>query len=947
MFEKLQDRHNQVILFFAIFISVLLFRLFGLTIVEGDKYKKIADEIRIKKIPISAPRGEIRDRYGRPLAVNKPSFTVQMMKNELIDEKINEVSVKLLDILIKNHEKYDDNFPIKIQKDNQFYYTYDQEISQWIYDHQHLLNGREMQSLKNAEDVFELLRENLQIDPSLDVFEAQMEMQTKHDIYPPISVKTMKFIPQMQKENFLEGYNLNKELNAEEAFQALKEKFQISGNYSKEDIRNILLIRNQLREQGYRQYQPVKIALNVSSKTVTEIEERSMELPGINIEVEPIRYYPNDRLVSHVIGYLGKMSESDKDRLIQELDYSPNDLSNNEKNQILVNELGYLSNDLIGKDGLERTFEKDLKGKDGARYVEVDVYGRLINVLREEKPEKGKTIYLSIDAKLQKIAEDALEQALKEIQVGGTFKSKFGDYKYRETFRNATSGAVVALDVKTGEVLALASYPSFNPNLFATGISAEDWKSVQDDNPRDPLSPVPLYNVATRTAVQPGSIFKMITGLAAIEQGLDPAKQLYDDGYIKLGNRNFGCWLWNDYKRKHGWVDLYKALEVSCNYYFYNVSTGWDHFKNQSLGISMNVDKVLEYAKIFGLDEPTGVEIYESAYGVPNPSKKMVTMQSLLKRDIRAKAKDYFEEEVLSDKHKLEEIVEKITSWMEENPSRGTLIDRISKMPVKKEKVEALADLVKFSYFNQAKWTKGDTFNLSIGQGQHAYTPIQMANYIATLANGGYKHSVSVIKKVGSEKDSENNEEKKGQKLPLKNPKNLDHVKKGMERVTQGDEGTGRTVFRNFPINVVAKTGTAQRSGKIQPKNEAAYLRKYLRWIAPNISIAAIEEKTKEIIKEDKDKYKDEGMAMRKAIKELSKGKITDATLDQYKDNYDNFAWFVSYAPYDDPQIAVVSLIFQGGHGGYAAPIAREIIAEYLGLNKEYDKIYLKNTLTN
>lgn len=946
MFEKLQDRHNQVIIFFAIFISILLLRLFGLTIVEGDKYKKIADEIRIKKIPISAPRGEIRDRYGRPLAVNKPSFTVQIMKNELIDEKINEVSVKLLDILTKNNEKYDDNFPIKIQKNNQFYYTYDQEISQWIHDHQHLLNGQEMKDIKNAEDVFNLLRENLQIDSSLNVFDAQMEMQRKYNIYPPISVKTMKFIPQMQKENFLQSYNLNEELSAEEAFIALKEKFKIPDEYPIEDVRNILLIRNQLREQGYRQYQPVKIALNVSSNTVAEIEERSMELPGVNIEVEPIRYYPNDNLASHTIGYLGKMSDSDKDRLIQELGHSPNELSNSEKNNLLMNELGYLSNDLIGKDGLERTYEQDLKGKDGARYVEVDVYGRLVNVLREEKPEKGKTIYLSIDAKLQKIAEEALEHALKQIQVGGTFKSKFGDYKYREAFRNATSGAVVALDVKTGEVLALANYPSFDPNLFATGISAEDWKSVQDDNPRDPLSPVPLYNVATRTAVQPGSIFKMITGLAAIEQGLDPAKQLYDNGYIKLGNRKFGCWLWNDYKRKHGWVDLYKALEVSCNYYFYNVSTGWDHFKNQSLGISMNVDKVLEYAKIFGLDEPTGIEIYESAYGVPNPSKKMATMKSLLRRDIKGKARDYFEEGVLSNKDRLEEEVGKIVSWMEENPSRGTLIDRISKMPVKKEKVASLADFVKFSYFNQAKWTKGDTFNLSIGQGQHAYTPIQIANYIATLANGGYKHQVSVIKKVGSEKTSEGSE-KRGEKLPLKNPKNLTHVKRGMERVTQGDQGTGRTVFKNFPINVVAKTGTAQRSGKIQPKDEAAYLRKYIRWIAPNISMGAIEEKTKAIMKENKDKYKDEGMAMRKAIKELSNGRITDAALDQYKDNYDNFAWFVSYAPYDDPQIAVVSLIFQGGHGGYASPIAREIIAEYLGLNKEYDRINFKNTLTN
>lgn len=916
MLEKLKDRYNQIILFFAIFIFVLFARLFTLTIVEGEKYKELSDNIRIKKIPISAPRGEIRDRYGRLLAGNKPSFTVQIMKNELIDEKINEVAVNLLNILINNGEKYVDNFPIAIEN-GQFYFTYDKEIETWLLE-------QGIQGKSTAEEAFNILRERLEIDGDADIFEAQTIMQQDYGIYPPISVKTMKYIPQMQKENFLQKYNLGKDLSAEAAFRALREKFKIPEGFSDENARKILIIRHELREQGYRQYHPVKIAFNVTAKTVAEVEEKIMDMPGVNIEVEPIRFYPNGNLASHILGYLSKISDSEKEKYVKELGYNPNDL--------------------IGKDGIERVLERNLKGKDGAKYVEVDVYGRLINILREEKPEKGETVYLTIDGKLQKVAEDALAHALEQIQVGGTFQSKWGNYKYGESFRNATTGAVVALDAKTGEVLALANYPSFNPNLFSTGISSKDWKELQDKNPRDPLSPIPLYNLATRAAIQPGSTFKMITGLAALEQGMDPNKKLYDDGYIRYGGRNFGCWLWNTKKARHGWVDLYKALEVSCNYYFYNVSTGWDHFKNQPLGISMNVNKLLEYAKMFGLDEPTGIEISENAYGVPNPQKKTAAVKTMLRNHIKARAKEYFETEIYSDKTVLEDKINEIVSWAEENPSRGELINRISKLGVKKDKVETLADTTKFSYFNQAKWSKGDTFNLSIGQGEHAYTPVQMARYIAAIANGGYLNKVSVVKKIGSQDSDE--EKEKGERVPLKDYDNLKHIKRGMSNVTQEEGGTGRAVFGNFPVKVAAKTGTAQRAGKIQPKDEVEYLKKYARWIAPSLRMEDIEAKTKQLMSEHRDKYKDEGDAMRDAIKLLSNNRITNEQLDQFKDNYDNFAWFVSYAPYEDPQIVVVSLIFQGGHGGYAAPIAREIIAEYLGLNKTYDPLRLENTLT-
>lgn len=273
-------------------------------------------------------------------------------------------------------------------------------------------------------------------------------------------------------------------------------------------------------------------------------------------------------------------------------------------------------------------------------------------------------------------------------------------------------------------------------------------------------------------------------------------------------------------------------------------------------------------------------------------------------------------------------------------------------MGVKEDQIEEMTDLIKFTYFNQAKWSKGDTFNLAIGQGSHAYTPIQMANYIATISNGGYKNKVSVIKKLGTDRMSISKYPKKDTKIPLKSYGNLKHIVKGMENVTQGEQGTGRSVFARFPIKVAAKTGTAEKSGKIQPKDEVKYLKSHFgTWqrISANLTLSSVEKKTEEIMKKNKNSYQNRGLAMREAIKELSNGKITNTILDQFKDNYDNFAWFVSFAPYDDPEIVVVSLLFQGGHGGYAAPIAREVIAEYFGLNEdnqEYNKINLENTLT-
>ncbi|SKC64488.1 penicillin-binding transpeptidase domain-containing protein [Maledivibacter halophilus] len=955
MLDKLKDRNNQIIISFIVIFFIIFVRLLNLTIVEGENRRERSENIRIKDISIVAPRGEIRDRNGVLIAGNIPSFTVQLVRSELPIEDLHEVAIKVIDILEENNEKHIE-FPIIIENNN-FVYSYDREIENWL-----LSLGEEYYNLKDAEAVFnKIVSDNLPIE-NLDKLKAQ-EYLIAMGITPPISISKMKFLPQMKKEDFLKSYGLDVNIDAKKAFEELREKYKIGDEYTDDDARKILTIRHALTSQGYLKYKPLRIASDISEETAILIEEAGMDLPGIGVAIEPKRYYPNGEMASHILGFLGKISnESEIKKYVEENEYS--------------------KSDIVGKTGIEGKYELILKGENGAKSVEVNTYGRTVKELEyEKKPKPGKNIYLTIDTKLQKVAEEALKRGLEEIQKGGAFKSKWGDYDYKESFPNAKTGAVVVTDVNTGEVLALASYPAYDPNLFSTGISNEEWQNLQPENKRDPIAPNPMLNIATITAVQPGSIFKMITGLAAIDQGLDPNRKLYDGGVIRRGSETFGCWIWNQYKTSHGYVDLIKALEESCNYYMYDIVNGYDYYKDEPLGIDMNVDKLIEYIKMFGLGKTTGLEISEFVAGAPDPDKKSRNMLLYLERRLYEISEDYLPANILEDEDEIKNCIDEILSWAKDNPSRGTILSRLKEMGIEESKANDLADIIKFDYFIQMNFKEGDAFNLAIGQGAHAYTPVQMARYISAIANDGYLNELTLIKRIGNEEQSKAD---KKQKIPLNNNDNLKYIREGMRRVNE--TGTGRSAFSGFE-GVAGKTGTAERDGKIPPLDEVEYIKKHLKYIAPNISLDKIMEESNKIFNQRKKEleslqkeleelqqkieeleqenekvsgkeanenrddeienlkskknrvnneiigkltrgYFEEGSVMREAIKRLDK-RVTDEMIDQFKSDYDNFAWFTSFSPYEKPEIAVVVLLFQGGHGGYGAPIAKEIIGTY------------------
>ncbi len=928
--KKFEDRFFVVSVVFVIIFCVIIFRLASIMIVDGESYREQAENRVFKSIQLAAPRGEIRDRYGRLLAGNRPSFTVQIMKNEIVDEKINEVALQLISIFESNGDRYEDDFPVIFGEDGEYYFTFDKEIENWK-------EKNDLQGVETAEEAFNILLERYGIEEET-VLEAQQEL-LKHVSPVPISVRHFKFIEEMKKESWLESYNIRDEepVTAKDAFQRVRTKpYRIPADYSDVEARRIMVIREQLRKQGYLQFQPVRIAKDISKNSVIKIEENIFDLPGVNIAVEPIRYYPEGIAAAHVLGTLGKISQQNEiDRFVKELNYN--------------------TSDIIGKTGVEHKFEETLKGKDGSQKVIVDSRGRLIDVLEREEPIPGDTLYLTIDMNLQMKAEEALENVLKTLQVGGVYETQWGSNKLMGTkgpMRNATSGSVVVTDVKTGDVLALANYPAYDPNLFATGISMTDWMNLMPENERDPLAPRPLNNIALSTAIQPGSTYKMLVGLAAIEQGLSPHYKILDRGFIQVGGHSFGNWLWNQNRGLMGWQGLHAAIADSNNFYFYSLGTGHDYGIGRALPVSLNVNTFIDYSHRFGLDDRTGIEIdvpRERSGGVPSIESKTRTIKALLTRHLQRQVRsdDFVETMTRPSAEIINEIIDEIVSWAEENPSRGVIINRMMDLGFKEDKANIYADVAKYNYFGQAGWSKADTMNFSIGQGEHAYTPIQMTNYMAILANGGYRYNVSVLNKIQDYQGNiiSDHPPELVERIQMNDYKNLDEVNYGMLQVTE--TGTARGYFTRFPIQVAAKTGTAQRSGKIPPVDEVEYMKKHFKDFG--VSEATVYQQM-EVIKEtdpENPRIYDEAYLMREAIKQVNP-RVKNADIDRFKSDYDNYAWFTGFAPYENPEIAISVLIFQGGSGGYGAPIFREIVAEYMGLNINEDvtEMIMQNRLT-
>ena len=375
----------------------------------------------------------------------------------------------------------------------------------------------------------------------------------------PIEVEPFKFKYEDENEQkeWKKTYDIDENASAEQAFNALKEEYEVT----EEDnalARKIIAVRYEISRNGYSNTRSVVIARDISNTSAVQIREQNAKLAGMNVITEPVVSYTSGSLASHVLGFVGAINEE----------------------EYATRKDTYRSDDIIGKDGIQKVFEEYLKGTDGIKQVDMNVDGAITNEYISEEAVAGSDVILTIDANLQKVAEDALKQNIEDIAAG----------KYGEKY-DAEAGAVVVMNVNTGEVLAMASYPDYNPEKYSEEYDANDETGK-------------YVNRAISTEKAPGSTFKMVVASAALDTGeITPSTRINDSGIYPYGDGQ-ACWYYRSYGVGHGYLNLTQAIKYSCNYFFYD------------LGYRMGIDTISKYASYYGLGKRTGIELIGETDGI-------------------------------------------------------------------------------------------------------------------------------------------------------------------------------------------------------------------------------------------------------------------------------------------------------------------------------------------
>lgn len=577
----------------------------------------------------------------------------------------------------------------------------------------------------NTDELFE------QLDPNAIILELAKAVEdsgkTYTDTLPitkeaPFEYTNISDIQRTRLDGYLDKYDLPASTSAVELMAVFRENFHIDPNYTSEEMRIIAGIRYEIKIRSIVATSDYIFAEDVSIDLITKLMER--DIPGFNVQSAYIRDY-NTEYASHILGYVGFME-----------DY------NEYKNE------GYSFNAKVGRAGAEKAFESYLHGTDGEAIITKTLGGTVISKNYITEPEPGNNVYLTNDLGLQETAENSLSsyitQTNKEREIENKRLEALGDKKEQKA--PITGGAVVAIDVKTGEPLCIASAPNYD----LSHISENYDELLEAENS-------PLFNRALLGAYEPGSTFKPVTALAALSEGAVTTNTTFNctGKYTKYEKEGFApkCWV---YPYGHGNTNITKAIEVSCNVYFYNV------------GDLIGSKKIAEYAKKFGLGESTGIELAE-------------------KIGVRA-TPEYKKEKLNED------------------------------------------------------WYVADTLMSAIGQSFNMFTPLQLANYTAALANNGTRYEASILKSVHSYDGTKSVFERKPVVAGKVNSSQefFDAIHTGMYNGANSVSGTGYKVFGNYPVPVSTKTGTAQK-GEGQTNNAVFVC--YAPSDDPEIAVAVVVEK--------------------------------------------------------------------------------------------------------
>ena len=516
-------------------------------------------------------------------------------------------------------------------------------------------------------------------------------------------------------DNFRQSIGAGTDDDGEDCIRILADKYKIDDRYKIDELRKIVGIRYEMEARDFGASVPFTIASDVSLETVTHLKECSDMYKNVKVTTRPVRNYVYRGTASHLLGRVDIIYKEEYESLKDD---------------------NYGMNDMIGKDGLEKSLEKYLKGTNGTKSTLRTVGEDGSSVDNSVAALSGNNVVLTIDIELQKTAEAALKDTIAQIKANALKKEK-------KTGIDAGGGAVVVTDVNTGEILALANYPTYDIESFDS-----DYEKLVENELN------PLFNRAISGGYAPGSVFKILTAIAGLEENVITKGEIIEDkGVYEYFDQKFNCWIWTDSYQTHGRMNVETAIQNSCNYYFYEV------------GKRLGYKKMYAHAKEFGLGEFTGIEL--------------------------------------------------------DGESKGVLANEEYK---------------KLNF--DTPWYPGDNLQMAIGQSYNLFTPLQISNYIATVANGGTRYKPHLTKNIRNVYTGEHvvDDEPEILNQVTMSPETHATVTHGMRMVSEQD-GTA-SIFAGFPIEVCSKTGSAQ----VSHGSANGVFASYAPYKDPQISVAIVVE---------------------------------------------------------------------------------------------------------
>lgn len=681
-----RDRLIVLAALLVVLLAVYFIFLYKLQIIEGEKYYEESRNNVVTVSTVTAARGNILDRYGRVIVSNKSSYDLTINESELFP----------------NDESLDSNATI-------------------------------LQLVK-------LIREYG--DEYIDELPITEE--------PPFEYKKdMSSIDKARLQAYMQQNKVDENATAVEVMSSMRTRYKIDSNYSAEDARIIAGVRYAVNVRYLINTSDYVFVQDADMKLISIIRENN--IAGVNIKESFVRGY-NTTYAAHILGYIGLM---------------------NDEEYAKYSELGYAGDAKVGKEGVEYAFEKYLHGTNGTVQVTSAADGTVISKNYIDEPQPGNNVYLTIDIALQEATERALANVVTKLMTDRGYdmdelyapddkkneeeEKKEEEQPPEEEEPNAepkvddeiTGAGAVVVNVKTGEPLAIASWPTYDASTMLDNYS----ELLNQRNS-------PLFNRALQGTYAPGSTFKPCAAMAGLtEKVISTASRIECTGvYTKYAAQGYApqCWI-NSSHLTHGYDNVSEALRDSCNIFFYSV------------GNSLGIDKMDKYAALFGLGESTGIEIYEAKGNMSNSANH-------------------------------------------------------------------------YQYAGQ-EWMAGDTLQAAIGQADSIFTPLQLAEYCAAVANSGERHTASILKEARSYDYSTLVVERQNEVLSrVQSPQyNWDAVHQGMTLVAKHPEGSAYATFHDYGASSVAcKTGTAQKGEYIT--NDGIFIC-YAPVDDPEIAIAVVIER--------------------------------------------------------------------------------------------------------